>query len=209
MMVRKDVFAEWGWPGRVSDEGQVRLRLEDIMMDAADDRLRGLWLKRSDGEVRWNGRQDQEFQDDERLKPVVVAEVGEGGWGQRVYMHMVPATKASAWGVAGMTHLVAQKRGEEWGARRLHKEEIRKVFESNRVQLELAEDEEEAVSELGNAGPARMVQPHADGIMKWMRPQSSFVPESIQDIVPVAAVEAVRGTMEIMYEDFQQMRKHK
>ena len=69
MMVRKDVFAEWGWPGRVSDEGQVRLRLEDIMMDAADDRLRGLWLKRSDGEVRWNGRQDQEFRDDER--PVV------------------------------------------------------------------------------------------------------------------------------------------
>ena len=209
VMVRDDVFEKWGWPEPVMDESQTRLRLEDVMLHGSDERLQSLWLQGCDGKVEWNGKQEGPFTEEDRASPMVVAEVDGGGWGKRVYMHMVPATKASSWGISGMTHLVAQMRNGKWSARRLHKEELRKVFESDRVQLKLAGDDDEAVGEMGNAGPARMVHPHADGIAKWGGPPSSFVPERIDEIVPVAAVEAVRGTMATMAFDFDERVKGK
>ena len=202
-MVRVDVFGKWGWPEKVGSPTPKRIRLEDVMLGAEDDRLSGLWLKPEDGEVRWGGKQDGPFSEDDRLQPLVVAEVGEGGWGKRVYMHMVPATKASAWGIAGMTHLVAQKKSGSWRARTLHKDELRLIFESDRVKLEFAEDPDEALSEMGNAGPVRMVQPYADGLAKWLKPPSAFVPTSMAQLVPTEAVEAIRGAMSMMASDFK------
>jgi len=57
----------------------------------------------------------------------------------------------------------------------------------------LAADPEQQVAEFGNSGPSRMVQPYAEGLMKFLRPPMSFVPEKIGDIIDKKTVQVCRG----------------
>lgn len=207
-MVRNDVYEEWGWPDVVADQ-MPKLLLDDVLLDARDAQLRMLWLNEEKHEIHWNGKENDKDLEGLADGPVVVAEVGDGGWGKRVHKWMLPATKASAWGIDGRTHLVAQQKDGKWCARTLHKVEVQRIFESERVKLQLADDDDEAIGEMGNAGPARMVQPHADGLAQWCRPPSDFVPQSIDEIVPKEAVLAIRGTMMHLERDFKRKVKKK
>ena len=128
-------------------------------------------------------------------------------WGSRVYRFSVPATKASSFGAAGRTHLVAQRWQGRWRARTLAVREVKAMFEDERVQLSLHPDKQVAMASLGNAGPAKMVLPFADVIVKFCAPPSSFVPTSADQIVSPDAVGVFRGAMDLTHRDFMQRAK--
>lgn len=127
---------------------------------------------------------------------------GEDKWGHRVYRFVLPATKASSHGFAGRTHLVAQQLHGVWRARTLTALEIGRICGSARLTLHVDNDDQAALRGYGNAGPLRMVLPFADGLVRFFATPSTFVPKSIDDIVPLEAVQAFRGAMDLTHQDF-------
>ena len=124
-------------------------------------------------------------------------------WGTRVYRHVLPATKASSFGAAGRTHLVAQRWNGEWRARTLSVLEVKAWCTSDRVRLQLPADPDAAMRALGNSGPARMVLPFADGLVKFCAPPLPIVPACVDEIVAPEVVQAFRGAMHLTHLDFQ------
>ena len=192
-MVREDVYEKWGWPEGRTEKPQRR-HLQEILRDPSD--VSHLFLPET--EVTW----DTEALRSDELH-VVVGHIGEKeGWGTRVYKNCVPATKASSWGVSGRTHLVAQRWNGIWRARTLDISEVLAIFSDDRVAIHLHDDEEVAMASMGNSGPARMVLPDADMLVRFCRPQIPVVPESIGEIVTSATVHAFRGAMHLTHQDF-------
>ena len=120
---------------------------------------------------------------------------------------MVPATKASSWGPAGRTHLVAQKKAGVWRARRLAAAETARIFDPDGVMRVMAEDEEVRVAEFGNSGPTRMVLPYAEGLVDFLKPPMSFLPESMEEIIEEDTVRICRGWMQQSAVDFRERAK--
>ena len=72
-----------------------------------------------------------------------------------------------------------------------------------------AADLEQQVAEFGNSGPSRMVQPYAEGLVKFLRPPMSFVPEKISEIIDDKMVQVCRGWMVQAETDFKEQAKLK
>ena len=144
------------------------------------------------------------YQDDVNVAGLVH---GKDEWGHRVYRFVVPAAKASSHGFAGRTHLVAQLWDGEWRARTLSVKEMKCIFGSSRVSFAVDGDEALALQDLGNAGPLRMVLPFADGLVRFFRTPSSFVPSSIRQIVSEESELSFRGAMDLTHQDFEQRVK--
>ena len=206
-MVRKDVFDQWGWPEAVHHPEWKRVTLAEILQPAEQVRDE-LWLG-PEVPVTWTRDMSIPFSADELLRPVEVGHILDGGWGCRVYVGMTPATKASSWGPAGRTHLVAQQRQGQWHARRLGAREVARIFDPEGLMEVLAADPEQQVAEFGNSGPSRMVQPYAEGLMKFLRPPMSFVPEKIGDIIDKKTVQVCRGWLAQAEVDFKSMAELK
>jgi hypothetical protein len=206
-LVRDDIYAEKGFPEPIRDEELPVLTLEDVMLPAQDARLRGLWVDERQTPVTWVESDPDQVDVSGVTGPVEVGFLGDGGWGRRVYVGMVPATKASAWGPDGRTHLVYQRRSGLRAARTLHVTEVRAMFISPRAPVLEAVDPEQAIADYGNSCPARMVLPHADGIMAHIRPGSRFVPRRMSDVVPDGTVAVCRGWMHMVKADFDQAAK--
>jgi hypothetical protein len=202
-LTREDIFEAKGAPEPLRDPDMQRVRLSDIMLPADDPRLNGLWLDEQADPVTWTAEENEPRS--EARFPVEVGHIQPGGWGCKVYEEMVPATKASSWGVSGMTHLICQRRAGRRRARRMHRLEVGNIFVSERAPLVLAEDDDEAISDFGNAAPARMVMPHADGIMQHIRPDLMFAPESMDQIIPPDTVKVCRGWMSQCAGDYKAM----
>jgi hypothetical protein len=207
VMVRRDVFEQWGWPEAVTHPEWQRVTLAEILQPAENVRDE-LWLG-PDVPVTWTRDMSLPFSPEELLRPVEVGHILDGGWGCRVYAGMTPATKASSWGPAGRTHLVAQQRRGQWYARRLGAEEVARIFDPDGLMKVSAADPEQQVAEFGNSGPSRMVQPYAEGLVKFLRPPMSFVPEKISEIIDDKTVQVCRGWMVQAETDFREQAKQK
>ena len=207
-LTRNDIFKAKGAPDPVRDPSMARITLEEVLLEADDARLDGLWLDAKVHPVTWT-RDEGSVPSEEVLQyPVEVGHIQPGGWGCQVFEHMVLATKASSWGVAGMTHLVAQRKDGVRRARRMHRVEIARIFVSDRAPLVEAEDDDQAIADFGNSGPSRMVLPHADGLMKHIRPALMFAPTELEQIIPQDTVDVCRGWMSHNATDYREMAKH-
>ena len=196
MLVRKDVFAKWGFPSVVHST-QPRLTLADVLMTGPV--VDNLWLNENRFPVTWDA--DALAADTDGLSPVVVGTILDGGWGCRVYKDMVPATKASAWGPAGRTHLVAQRRGDKWAARTLHHQEVSTIFADTRVDVRVGHGDQ-GIADFGNSAPARMILPRADGLVQFTTPPSAFVPTNVDQVIAPRSVQLVRGLQALAGDDF-------
>ena len=205
-MVRKDIFDEWGWPEVKEHPEWGRVTLEEVL-SPAEDVAAQLWLDPREYPVTWTADMTRDRSTEEFLRPKEVGHILEGGWGCRVYEGMVPATKASSWGPAGRTHLVAQEKAGVWRARRLSAVEIARIFDPDGVMRVMAADEEVRVAEFGNSGPTRMVLPYAEGLVDFLKPPMSFVPESMEEIIEEDTVQICRGWMQQSATDFRERAK--
>ena len=70
-----------------------------------------------------------------------------------------------------------------------------------------AADPEQQVADFGNSGPSRMLQPYAEGLVKFLRPPMSFVPEKISDIIGKNTTEVCRGWLAQAEVDFKHIEK--
>ena len=104
---------------------------------------------------------------------------------------------------------MAQQRQGQWHARRLGANEVARIFDPEGLMEVLAADPEQQVAEFGNSGPSRMVQPYAEGLMKFLRPPMSFVPEKIGDIIDKKTVQVCRGWLAQAEVDFKSMAEFK
>ena len=202
VLVRSDVHERWGHPVAV-DEKLPRLHLSDVLRSVPDEHE--VWLSDT-SQVQWRDQSPPWQVPEDAAGPVVVGEVDGGGWGKRVYAHMVPATKASSWGQAGRTHLVAQRRRGVWWARRLLREEIERIFRHDQVSLVLAENDDRAIAELGNAGPVRMIRPWALGIVEFLRPPLPWCPVRMRELITEEERQVCQGWMGQAEVDFTHMR---
>lgn len=204
VLVRKDVHRKWGEPTWV-DENLPQLHLKGVLQTVPDDSR--CWLP-SDAQLRWSDTTPPWGEADGPVtEPLVVGGVDDGGWGKKVYTHMVPATKSSSWGPGGRTHLVAQRRSDgSWWARQLVRAEVARIFGHPQIHIELAEDDDKAIAELGNAGPLRMIRPWALGIAKFLRPPMQWCPVRIQELVTDDERRVCRGWMAQAECDFGHMR---
>ena len=201
MLVRKDVFAKWGFPS-VVHSAQPGLTLADVLMTGPV--VDSLWLDENRFPVTWDT--EALAADTDELRPVVVGTILDGDWGCRVYKDMVPATKASARGPAGSTHLVAQRRGGRWAARTLHHQEVAKIFADTRVDVRVGHGDQ-GIADFGNSAPARMILPRADGLVQFTTPPSAFVPTNVDQVIAPRSVQLVRGLQALAAEDFDQRVK--
>ena len=122
-MVRKDVYDAWGFPTKKTRTAP-RLRLEDVLLPESE--VEDLWLDEERYPITWD--EGALARQTDGSQPIEVGTILGGGWGNRVYRDMVPATKASAWGPAGRTHLISQRRDGKWAARTLHLREVARFF---------------------------------------------------------------------------------
>jgi hypothetical protein len=86
---------------------------------------------------------------------------------------------------------------------------VARIFDPDGVMTVVAADPEQRVAEFGNSGPSRMVQPYAEGLVKFMRPPMSFVPEKMSDLIDKETVQVCRGWLAQAEVDFKHMAAQK
>ena len=172
-----------------------------------DSRRDDLWIDETQNPIVWEEANVAEVQQSSLQKPAVVGRTcSQSGHVTSIFAGMVPATKASCYGAGGSTHLVADLKDGRWSARRLHRVEIERQFLSKRVaKLKLHDDDAQAVSEMGNSAPSGMVLPRADRVVSFIRTPSTFVPQTMSDVVHSSSVEVSRGRMDLTAVDFKAM----
>jgi hypothetical protein len=207
-LVRQDIFDEWGWPTAPPPEDLPSVTLEGVL-DRGDKVSRGLWLDEAEFPVSWLPTVELQPTAEQLRRPVVVGTVAGGGLGCRVYRGMLPSMKTTAGvpGAGGSTHLVAQRRGGKWAARRLSAQEMRRIYDPDGVLAVIASDPDEELQDYGGSSPVRMVQPHAQGLVRFLRPPLVTVPQCMEDIISPQTVQICRGWMANAATDFDQMAK--
>jgi len=203
VLVRRDVHEQWGGPTGV-DEGLAPLSLDQVLRSVPD--MSPAWLP-TGTHVRWStATPPGSTVDPTSTDPVVVGEVGEGGWGNRIYMHAIPTARASSWDVDGQSQLVAQRRRGVWWARTLLREEVEHIYSHPAVTLTLAAHDGRAVGELGRAGPLRVVRPWAVGMVRFLRPPLQWCPVRLQELISDSERAVCRGWMVQAQNDFKHMK---
>lgn len=192
---RGDVFEKWGVPSFAPLE-RPEVLLSEVLKNANDTDLRGLWCDASS--VHWDRRKLSAARS---AGPTFVGYVGDGSWGNRVYLHAVPAIKVSDTSSHCGTHLVAQKKDGQWRARRLHVEEVKEMFDDRRVRYVVSSGDE-GIPEYGSCCPARATLPYADSHMRFMRPGLGLVPLSVDEVISADSVQLIRGSMQLAGDDF-------
>jgi len=203
VLVRRDVHARWGGV-TCEDEHLPRLLLAQVLREVPDDSP--AWLPEGTS-VRWSVVTPPGSDlDPEGTDPVVVGEVGVGGWGNRVYAHMVPALRSSEWGSAGQTQLVAQKRRGEWWVRTLLQEEARDIFSHPKVNGALEVDGDETSEAHAWGEPIRAARPWALGVVRFLRPPLQWCPVHLQELISDEERAVCRGWMVQAGQDFKHMK---
>lgn len=203
--IRRDVYHKWGKPEVEKPDAALAQRLGDIMLPW--EAVHHLAVDEDAHEVVWGQNVENWETDWMRGEPVIVGAVDGGGWNKNVYAGCVPATKASSFGLAGHTQLVAQRDVlGNWRARTLDIREVLRMFEAEGVTLVVSEDAETALTQLGNAGPAKMVLPYAEALVSFCKPPAPFIPQRMDEIIAERDIRAFRGTMHLAHRDYQIMK---
>ena len=108
-----------------------------------------------------------------------------------MYDGMHPATKASAHGAAGHTHLfaVVDEQGRRV-ARTMSAGEVKIEFGMEGLVPVVSTDEDVALMQLGNSGPAQLIFPRAEVLVNFCKVPVPFVPAEISDIIRQEDLEA-------------------
>ena len=141
LLLRKDAFPSLGFPAPLPMPTPKPRRLQDILSPAVKvehmfDAHR-LYVEINGLSGRWAEDFDDLVKDKDRTLPTVAFTYGDGGWGNKVYVHATPAHRHQGPDPGGNSHLVAQKRADgAFAIRRRTEREVYKALSGWHFDLE-------------------------------------------------------------------------
>ena len=139
-------------------------------------------------------------------RPIQVAWAKSNTCGNRVYILMSPAVKASTFGVGGNTHLIAQRDATgKWHVRKLFLPEITASLVPSDMGISLPHSPLKAIAALATATPFCAAASAASAILSFLRPALPRLPRQVSELISPQHVQVFRANLNRMHEDLVKM----
>ena len=139
-------------------------------------------------------------------RPIQVAWAKSNTCGNRVYVQVSPAVKASTFGVGGNTHLIAQRDSVgKWHVRKLSLREIVAQVAPPDVRLSLPQSPLKALAALATTTPFHAAASAASMISAFLKPALHRLPSDIYDLISPQHVQVFRANLNRMHDDLAKM----
>ena len=140
------------------------------------------------------------------VRPIQVAWAKSNTCGNRVYVLMSPAVKASTFGVGGNTHLIAQRDPTgNWHVRKLFLPEITACLVPSDFEISLPHSPLKAIAALATATPFSAAASAVSGISDFLKPALPRLPTQVSELISPQHVQVFRANMNRMHGDLVKM----
>ena len=154
----------------------------------------------------WTRDPDSVSADQPHDKPVQVAWAKSNTCGNRVYVLISPAVKASTFGVGGNSHLIAQKDPQgKWQVRKLSLPEIVAETAPAHLPIVLPAAPLKAIAALATTTPLYAAAHTAKGISGFLAPALPSLPTDIAEVISPQHVQIFRANLNRMHHDLTHM----